>query len=225
MIRGSYLQEFLQSGAFTIRGSYIQGFLRSGVLTSRGSYDQGFLHPGVLTIRGSYIQGPVLDPGFLTIRGSYIQGFLRPGVLTSRGSYDQGFLHPGVLTIRGCYIQGLFICGDIRKVNYIKVILLNQGVVVIWKVGRTTCLGGQKFIGQIFGYTLENKAFSTDYTGQFKVGKAFSFYKSGFVYKVYVKTINTEGALLKAAVTPSHRIRDESHNVWVLIKLSGEVVG
>ena len=78
----------------------------------------------------------------------------------------------------------------------------------------------QKFIGQIFG-----KAFSTDYTNQYKVRKAFSFYKSGFVYIVYVKTINTEGVLLKAAVTPSQRIRDESHKVWVLIKLSGEVVG
>ena len=79
-------------------------------------------------------------------------------------------------------------------------------------------------IGQILGYILENKAFSTDYIGQlqYKVRKA-SFFKSGFVHKVYVKTINAEGVLLKAAVTPSQRIRDESHKVWVLIKLSGEV--
>ena len=79
-------------------------------------------------------------------------------------------------------------------------------------------------IGQIFGYILENKAFSTDYIGQYKVRKAFSLSKSGVVHKVYVKTINAEGVLLKAAVTPSQRIRDESHKVWVLIKLSGEVV-
>ena len=39
-----------------------------------------------------------------------------------------------------------------------------------------------------------------------------------------MRTINAEGVLLKAAVTPSQRIRDESHKVWVLIKLSGEVV-
>ena len=70
---------------------------------------------------------------------------------------------------------------------------------------------------------LESKAFSTDYNGQYKVKKAFSFFKSGFVHKVYVKTINADGALLKAAVTPSQRIRDEFHKVWVLIKLSGEV--
>ena len=72
---------------------------------------------------------------------------------------------------------------------------------------------------------LKNKAFSTDYTSQYKVRKAVSFYKSGFVHKVYVKTINTEGVFLKAAVTPSQRIRDESHKVWVFIKLSGEAVG
>ena len=61
---------------------------------------------------------------------------------------------------------------------------------------------------------------------QYKVRKAFSFYKSGFVHCVYVKTINTEGVLLKAAGTPSERIRDESHKIWVFnIKLSGEVVG
>ena len=48
-----------------------------------------------------------------------------------RGSYVQGFLHPEAVTFGGCYIQGLFICGYVRKVNYIKVFLLNQGVVVI----------------------------------------------------------------------------------------------
>jgi len=66
-------------------------------------------------------------------------------------------------------------------------------------------------IGKICGYILQNKAFSTDYIGQYKVRKAFSFFKSWFVHKVYVKTINSKGALLKAAVTPSERIRDESH--------------
>ena len=79
-------------------------------------------------------------------------------------------------------------------------------------------------IWQILGYILENKAFSTDYIGQYKVRKAFSFSKSGFVHKVYVKTINAEGVLLKAAATPSQRIRDESHKVWVLIKLLGEIL-
>ena len=51
-------------------------------------------------------------------------------------------------------------------------------------------------IGQIFGYVLENNEFSTDYIGQYKVIKAFSFYKSGFVLKVYVKTTNAEVDLL-----------------------------
>ena len=80
------------------------------------------------------------------------------------------------------------------------------------------------YIGQIYSYILENKAFSTDSIAEYKVRKAFSFFKSGFVHKVHVKTINAEDVLLKAAVTPSQRIRDESHKVWVLIKLSGKVV-
>ena len=40
-----------------------------------------------------------------------------------------------------------------------------------------------------------------------------------------MKTTNAEGDLLRAAATPSQRIRDESHKViWVLIKLSGEIL-
>ena len=66
-------------------------------------------------------------------RGSYVQGFLHTGVLTIRGSYSKGFLHPEVVTFGGCYIQGLFICGYIRKVNCVKVFLLNQGVVFIYR--------------------------------------------------------------------------------------------
>ena len=125
-VRGSYN---LCPGILTIGGSYILG-LSSGLTTKaliskgfylQGSYIQGFLHSGVLMIR------------VLTIRGSYIQGFLRSGVLTSRGSYEQEFLCSGVLTFGSSYIQGLFICGYIRKVNYIKVFLLSQGVVVIYR--------------------------------------------------------------------------------------------
>ena len=87
-------------------------------------------------------------------------------------------------------------------------------------------MGGLRFkwpkvhIGQILGYILENNI-SVQQTniGKYKVRKA-SFYKGGFVHKVYVKTINVEGVHLKAAATTSQRIRDESHKVWVLIKLS-----
>ena len=90
------------------------------VLTSRGSSNvQGFLRSGVLR------------SGVLTSWGSYDQGFLRSGGFTFRGSYIQGFLQSGVLTFRGSYIQGLFIGSYIRKVNYIKVFLLNQGVVFL----------------------------------------------------------------------------------------------
>ena len=50
----------------------------------------------------------------------------------------------------------------------------------IWKVERTTCLKWPKVhMGQILRYISENKAFSSDYIGQYKVRKAFSFFKVG----------------------------------------------
>ena len=81
------------------------------------------------------------------------------------------------------------------------------------KVRRTTCLSGQEFIywADLRLYFRKQGIFNRLINiGQYKVRKAFSFYKSGCSYG---NTINAEGALLKAAVTPSQRIRDESHRV------------
>ena len=44
-------------------------------------------------------------------------------------------------------------------------------------------------ICQIFSYFLESKAFKTEYTGQHKLRKAYSFYRSGFVDKILLKLL------------------------------------
>ena len=79
-------------------------------------------------------------------------------------------------------------------------------------------------IGQIFSYILENKAFETEYIGQYKVRKAYSFFKSGFVHKIVVNSLGGERILLSCSVTPSQRIREQSHHLWILFKTTGEPV-
>ena len=47
-------------------------------------------------------------------------------------------------------------------------------------------------IGQIFAYFLENKTYDTEYIGQYKLRKAYTFFKSGFVDKLFVKSEEEE---------------------------------
>lgn len=79
-------------------------------------------------------------------------------------------------------------------------------------------------MGQIFSYILENKTFETEYIRQYKVRKAYSFFKTGFVHKVVVKSLSSERVLLSCCVTPSQRIREQPHQLWILCKTSGEIV-
>ena len=39
-------------------------------------------------------------------------------------------------------------------------------------------------IGQVFTFILKTKSFSTEYTGQYKIKKAYSYYKGGFIDKI-----------------------------------------
>ena len=76
-------------------------------------------------------------------------------------------------------------------------------------------------IGQIFSYILEIKAFSTEYVGQYKVRKAYSYFKSGFVHEILTKSVPRGNILLLASVTASQRVREPPHKVWVICKPSG----
>ena len=69
-------------------------------------------------------------------------------------------------------------------------------------------------VGQIFAYILQNKAFETEYIGQYKIRKAYSFFKSGMVGKIYTST--TSPKIIRSLVTPSQRINDDKHKLWIL---------
>ena len=55
-------------------------------------------------------------------------------------------------------------------------------------------------IGQTFDFILRCKAFSTEYLGQYKVRKAFSFFMSGFVDKIYIFVLDDKRILAKTSV-------------------------
>ena len=61
-------------------------------------------------------------------------------------------------------------------------------------------------IGQIFQFILEAKAFKTEYIGEYKARKAYSYFKSGHVSHIVVCYVNSDLVLLKSSVTPSRRL-------------------
>lgn len=78
-------------------------------------------------------------------------------------------------------------------------------------------------IGHVFSYFLESKAFETEYIGQYKLRKAYSFFGSGFVEKVYIKKANNM-FYARSSVTPSQRIREKQHQLWILFNSDGSIV-
>ena len=82
-------------------------------------------------------------------------------------------------------------------------------------------------LGKIFHYILENKAFEADYVGQYKVKKAYSYFKSGFVAQI-VSLVLTDGGkniiLLKSSVLPSQKVSSAEHTVWVLAEKCGDIL-
>ena len=79
-------------------------------------------------------------------------------------------------------------------------------------------------IGQIFSYFLASKAFETEYIGHYKLRKAYSFYRSGFVDKIFVKVIDVSRVIIRSSVTPSQRINDLKHQLWILFNINGSVI-
>eukprot|EP00795_Rhopilema_esculentum_P003892 gene3892-15201_t len=79
-------------------------------------------------------------------------------------------------------------------------------------------------IGNIFSYKLEKKAFSTEYIGQYKVRKAYSHFKSGFVHEVVSLTTPTGSIILFSSVKPSTKIKAQPHKVLVVCKPTGDIL-
>ena len=72
-------------------------------------------------------------------------------------------------------------------------------------------------LGKIFAFILSKKQFDSDYVGKYKLCKAYSYFASGFVGTIFSYG-SDEYTILACKVTPSQRIRDEAHDVWVAIK-------
>ena len=67
----------------------------------------------------------------------------------------------------------------------------------------------------LFSYILRVKAVDVDYIGKYKDQKAYSYWLSGFVDTVYHASCNDNLLFLKAYVSPSQRLNDDPHHVWV----------
>lgn len=82
-------------------------------------------------------------------------------------------------------------------------------------------------LGHIFQYVLISKAFETDYIGQYKARKAYSYFKSGHVHQIltYRPKDSSDTVVLKSSVTPSMKVNDKPREVWILIsKSTGTII-
>ena len=82
-------------------------------------------------------------------------------------------------------------------------------------------------LGKIFHYIISKKAFEADYVGQYKVKKAYSYFKSGFVAQVLSLKLtggHKDKILLKTSVLPSQKVNSAEHTVWVLTDKGGDVL-
>ena len=79
-------------------------------------------------------------------------------------------------------------------------------------------------LGKIFAFVIEKKAFDTEYIGQYKARKAYSYFMSGFVHKLFVHQLSGDKILLKGKVTPSQKLSQDPRQVWVLCHNTGNVL-
>ena len=69
--------------------------------------------------------------------------------------------------------------------------------------------------GMLFSYILKVKAVDVEYIGKYKDQKAYSYWLSGFVDTVYHASCNNNILFLKANVSPSQKLNDDPHQVWI----------
>ena len=79
-------------------------------------------------------------------------------------------------------------------------------------------------LGNFFAYILNKKAFDTEYVGQYKTKKAYSYFISGFVHEIFSFNFGADKIVLKAKVTPSQKVREDPRETWVLCTKRGDVL-
>ena len=74
--------------------------------------------------------------------------------------------------------------------------------------------------GKLFSFILRVKAVDIDYIGKYKDQKAYSYWMSGFVDTVFVAKCPSDSkfTFLKGNVSPSQRLRDDPHQVWICVE-------
>ena len=74
--------------------------------------------------------------------------------------------------------------------------------------------------GKLFSYILRVKAVAVKYIGKYKDQKAYSYWMSGFVDAVYFAKCPSDGkfTFLKGNVSPTQKLQDDPHKVWVCIE-------
>ena len=68
--------------------------------------------------------------------------------------------------------------------------------------------------GKLFSYILKTKAVDEEYSGKYEDQEAYSYWMSGFVDTV----LFTKCVFLKGCVSPSQKVRDDPHKVWVCLE-------
>ena len=62
------------------------------------------------------------------------------------------------------------------------------------------------------------------YLNEYKVGKAYEFFKSDWLKEVFYKKVDDKLCVLRARCSPSQRVKDDHHSVWVCVaQETGEV--
>ena len=78
--------------------------------------------------------------------------------------------------------------------------------------------------GKLFSYILRVKAVDVEYIGKYKDQKAYSYWMSGFVDTAYVAKcpLDRRFTYLKGNVSPSQKLNEDPHRVWVCVEGKGK---
>ncbi|XP_061174226.1 uncharacterized protein LOC133183284 [Saccostrea echinata] len=77
------------------------------------------------------------------------------------------------------------------------------------------------FVSDIVNFLIDRGASTTvkSYMNDYKVGKAFEYCEANFIKEIFFHPISSTSPVcfLKAKCTPSQRLKDENHTIWVAI--------
>ena len=127
-------------------------------------------------------------------------------------------------------VQSLDIARKQNEQDYAKTLLLDDGTCLPDPFQLNTGWCNEKdgisqwppvYINDISLYFMrKNDPSSVKLLNEYKVGKAYSYFTSGWLKEVFYHHINTASpyCLLRAACTPSMKVADVDHSVWCCVR-------